>query len=197
MSPTRRNICVFCGSNAGKNPAFIETARALGRLIANRGMTLVYGGGNVGLMGAVADAALDQHGSVIGIIPHSLEQKEVAHRELTELHICRTMHDRKRMMAERADAFIALPGGYGTLEEIFEVITWAQLGIHHNPCAFLNVDGFFDGLIQYLDHAVDMELLKPEYRRLLLVETDAARLLDAVQSYEPPQVMQWIEPDET
>lgn len=160
-------------------------------------MSLVYGGGNVGLMGTVADAALEKGAGVIGVIPHSLEQKEVAHRGLTELHICRTMHDRKRMMAERADAFVALPGGYGTLEEIFEVITWAQLGIHHHPCALLNVDGFFDGLIQYLDHAVDMALLKPEFRRLLMVETDVDRLLDAVEAYEAPEVMQWIEPDET
>lgn len=197
MSADRKNICVFCGSNAGKNPAFADAARDLGERIANRGMTLVYGGGNVGLMGAVADAALQQRGKVIGVIPHSLEQREVAHRELSELLVCRTMHDRKRMMAERSDAFIALPGGYGTLEEVFEVITWAQLGIHHNPCAFLNVAGFFDGLIQYLDHAVDMELLKPEYRRLLLIETDAGRLLDAIQSYESPIVEKWIEPDET
>lgn len=197
MTGERKNICVFCGSAAGNNPAFAEAARHLGGLIADRGMTLVYGGGNVGLMGTVADAALAKSGRVIGVIPHSLEQKEVAHRRLTELHVCRTMHDRKRMMAERADAFVALPGGYGTLEEIFEVITWAQLGIHHNPCALLNVAGFFDGLIQYLDHAVDMELLKPEYRRLLLVETDANRLLDAIQAYRPPKVMQWIEPDET
>ncbi len=197
MSAKRSNICVFCGSSAGNDPAFAKIARELGGLIADRNMTLVYGGGNVGLMGAVADAALDKNAKVVGIIPHSLEQKEVAHRTLTELHIVRTMHDRKRMMAERSDAFIALPGGFGTLEEIFEVITWAQLGIHQNPCAFLNVAGFYDGLIQYLDHAVRSELLKPEYRQMLLIETDAGRLLDAIQAYEPPDVAQWIEPDET
>ena len=197
MAANRRNICVFCGSATGANPAFAEAARRLGAAIADRNMGLVYGGGNVGLMGAVADAVLAKRGRVIGVIPHSLEQKEVAHRGLTELHVCRTMHDRKRMMAERADAFIAMPGGYGTLEEIFEVITWAQLGIHHNPCALLNVDGFFDHLVAYLDHAVDAELLKPQFRRLLMVDTDVNRLLDAIESYEPPEVMQWIEPDET
>jgi uncharacterized protein (TIGR00730 family) len=197
MSAGRSNICVFCGSSAGNDPAFAKAARELGHLIADRDMTLVYGGGNVGLMGAVADAALEKNARVIGIIPHSLEQKEVAHRTLTELHIVRTMHDRKRMMAERADSFVALPGGFGTLEEIFEVITWAQLGIHQNPCAFLNVSGFFNGLIQYLDHAVDAELLKPEYRQMLLIDTDAVRLLDAIQAYKPPIVAQWIEPDET
>ncbi|MCB9851926.1 MAG: TIGR00730 family Rossman fold protein [Phycisphaerales bacterium] len=197
MTASRKNMCVFCGSSSGRNPAFAETARRLGHAIADRGMSLVYGGGNVGLMGTVADAALEKGAKVIGVIPHSLERKEVAHRGLSELHICRTMHDRKRMMAERSDAFIALPGGYGTLEEIFEVITWAQLGIHHNPCALLNVDGFFDGLVQYLDHAVEMELLKPEFRNLLMVETDIDRLLDAVQAYKAPPVMQWIEPDET
>ncbi|HPF41707.1 MAG TPA: TIGR00730 family Rossman fold protein [Phycisphaerae bacterium] len=197
MAANRRNICVFCGSAPGNKPAFAEAARRLGAAIADRSMGLVYGGGNVGLMGAVADAVLAKRGRVIGVIPHSLEQKEVAHRGLTELHICRTMHDRKRMMAERADAFIAMPGGYGTLEEIFEVITWAQLGIHHNPCALLNVDGFFDHLVQYLDHAVGAELLKPRFRQLLMVDTDIDRLLDAIESYEPPEVMQWIEPDET
>lgn len=160
-------------------------------------MTLVYGGGKVGLMGAVADGALGGGAKVIGIIPHALERKEVAHRGLTELLVCSTMHDRKRMMAERADAFIAMPGGYGTMEEFFEVITWAQLGIHRNPCGFLNVAGFYDGLIQFLDHAESQQLLKPEHRRMILVDTDAGRLLDAMQSYESPTVDKWIEPEET
>jgi len=194
---SRRNICVFCGSNAGRDPTFMTAARDLGALIARRDLTLIYGGGNVGLMGAVADGALAGGAKVVGIIPHALERKEVAHCGLTELVVCDTMHDRKRMMTERSDAFIAMPGGYGTMEEFFEVITWAQLGIHRNPCGLLNVAGFYDGLIRFLDHAEGEALLKPEHRRMILVESDAGRLLDAMQSYQPPTVDKWIEPDQT
>ena len=148
-----KRICVFCGSSSGSDPIFETTAQALGTEMARRGQALVYGGGNCGLMGAIANAVLDAGGEAIGVIPHALEQKELAHRGCTELHIVDTMHERKAMMAELCDGFIAMPGGFGTMEEIFESITWAQLGIHHKPVAFLNVADYYTDLIKFLDHA--------------------------------------------
>ena len=187
------NLVVFCASSSGSDPTFVDTARTLGRTIAERGSTVIYGGGKVGLMGTVADAALAAGGRVVGIIPHGLEQREVAHRGLSELIVVNSMHERKQKMAERADAFVALPGGYGTLEEIMEVITWAQLGIHRCPCAFLNVAGYYDAFFDFLDHACKSGLLKPEYREMLLVEREIEPLFERMAAYESPIQDQWIE----
>jgi uncharacterized protein (TIGR00730 family) len=189
-------ICVFCGSNSGVNPAYAEAARAFGALLAREGIALVYGGGNVGLMGAVADGALGQGGEVIGVIPHALALKEVAHAGLTQLHVCDTMHERKAKMADLADGFVALPGGLGTLDEMFEIVTWAQLGIHFKPCGFLNVAGYFDRLFSFLDSAVDEQLVRREHRELILVETDASRMLASMRAYIPPTIEQWVRRDE-
>jgi len=193
MPSDPKNIVVFCASSSGNDTAFIDAARDLGTAIAARGNTLIYGGGNVGLMGTVADATLAGGGRVVGIIPHGLEQREVAHRGVTELVVVNSMHERKKQMAERADAFVALPGGYGTMEEIMEVITWAQLGIHRCPCAFLNVAGYYDAFFAFLDHACASGLLKPQYREMILVEHDIDKLFDCMAAYESPVKDQWIE----
>lgn len=187
-----RSVCVFCGSSPGDDPRYRAAAVEMGALLAREKITLVYGGGNVGLMGALADAALADGGRVVGVIPHSLAKKEVAHRGLSELHVVDSMHDRKAMMAALADAFVALPGGLGTLEEIFEVVTWAQLGIHDKPCAFLNVAGYFEKLIEFLDSAVQRLLIKPVHREMILVETDVSNLLPRLRAYQPPRVEKWI-----
>jgi uncharacterized protein (TIGR00730 family) len=182
-----RSVCVFCGSSAGARPEYATAAETLGREIARRGLTLVYGAGNVGLMGVVADACLAEGGRVVGFIPESLVAWEVAHEGLTERYVTRSMHERKMGMADRADAFVALPGGVGTFEELFEVLTWAQLGIHNKPVALLNTAGFYDPLLALLDHAVAERFLRPEHRALLLHERDdPARLLDRLAAYVPP-----------
>lgn len=183
---------MFCASSAGADPAYVAAARSFGEHLAREDVTLVYGGGNVGLMGELADAALAAGGRVIGIIPHGLARKEVAHRGLTELHIVDSMHDRKAMMARMADAFVALPGGLGTLEEFFEVVTWAQLGIHLNPCLLLNVSGYYDQMIAFLDHCVDQALIKQPHRDMILVESDLAHVLSRLRTYESPNVEKWI-----
>ncbi len=193
MSNDLKNIVVFCASSSGNDPAFVEAARDLGSTLAARGCTLIYGGGNVGLMGTVADAVMTGGGRVVGIIPHGLEQREVAHRGVSELVVVNSMHERKKQMAERADAFVALPGGYGTMEEIMEVITWAQLGIHRCPCAFLNVAGYYDAFFTFLDHACESGLLKKQYREMILVENEIDRLFDSIAAYESPIKDQWIE----
>jgi uncharacterized protein (TIGR00730 family) len=172
-----RSVCVFCGSNTGNDPRFAAAARELGELLAKEGIALVYGGGHVGLMGIVADAVLANGGKAIGVIPRALWDREVGHRGLTELHIVETMHERKAMMASLADAFVALPGGLGTLEEIFEVWTWAQLGIHIKPLGFLDVAGFFGPLLEYLDRAVDAGFVRVQYRAMAIVDTEPAALL--------------------
>jgi hypothetical protein len=174
------NICVYCGSRAGTKPAYADAARQLGRLIGGHGHGLVYGGGNVGLMGIVADAVLAAGGPVVGVIPEALVQREVGHQGLSEQHVVPNMHVRKQMMAERADAFVALPGGIGTLEELYEVWTWRQLGYHDKPVGLLNVDGFYDALLRFMDHTVAEGFLDPAQRRMPLVDTDPARLLDRV-----------------
>ncbi len=187
-----RRICVFSGSNPGNRLAYIESARALGRMLAERGITLVYGGAGIGLMGVLARAVLDARGEVIGVIPHMLVEKEVALKELTSLRIVNSMHERKSLMAELADGFVAIPGGIGTLEEFFEVWTWAQLGLHAKPCGLLNVAGYFDPLLQFLDGTVSEGFVKQEHRSMLIVEEEPAKLLTGFETYKPPQVEKWI-----
>ena len=192
-----RRVCVFCGSNSGSDPAYTEAARILGRLLSRDGIALVYGGGSVGLMGEVADAVLQSGGEVIGVIPHALWAREVGHRGLTDLRIVETMHERKALMADLADAFIALPGGLGTLEEIFEIWTWAQLGLHPKPLGFLDINGFFAPLMQFLDRAVRERFLKEAHRAIAIVDTDAETLLRKFDAWQPPRVEKWITREET
>jgi uncharacterized protein (TIGR00730 family) len=172
-------VCVFCGSNPGGHPDYVEAARATGRALAARGVELVYGGGNVGLMGEVADAVLDVGGRVIGVIPRGLEAREVAHRGVTQLIVTGSMHERKARMADLSDAFLALPGGLGTCDETFEIATWAQLGLHAKPLGLVNVRGYFDHLIAFVDHAVRERFVHPQHRGLLRVGPTAEALLDA------------------
>lgn len=184
-----RRICVFCGSSMGAKPAYAEAARAMGTLIAQRGLGLVYGGGEVGLMGVIANTALAAGGEVIGVIPEALMRMEVGHPRLTELHVVATMHDRKAMMAELSDGFIAMPGGIGTLEELFEIWTWGQLGIHPKPLGFLDVAGYYHTLHAFLDHMVAEGFVKDRHRAMTAVETDPAALLDRLAAYVPPNVV--------
>lgn len=187
-----RGVCVFCGSSIGTRPEYAEAARHLGRELARRGLVLVYGAGDVGLMGILADAALEAGGQVVGMIPRALVEREVAHRGLTELHVVETMHQRKALMADRSEAFLALPGGYGTLDELFEILTWAQLGIHQKPIGLLNVAGYFDPLLAWIDHGVAEEFLRPRHRNLLLVSREVTELLEAVLSAPPqPATSKW------
>lgn len=190
-------LCVFCGSSPGRLPIYTETASRLGETLARAGIGLVYGGASVGLMGAVANAAQAHGGEVIGIIPEALVRKEVAHTHLTDLRIVDSMHQRKALMAELSDGFIALPGGIGTLEELFEIWTWAQLGHHTKPCALLNVGGFYDGLIRFLDHITEDAFLRPLHRNMLIVEEDIDSLLAAMHRYQAPPTVQWIQRDDT
>jgi uncharacterized protein (TIGR00730 family) len=189
-------LCVFCGSNAGQDPVYIHMARALGEAMAHDGIDLVYGGASVGLMGAVADAVLAKGGHVTGVMPQALVDKEIAHRSLSDLRVVGSMHERKALMAELADGFIALPGGLGTFEELFEVWTWAQLGYHRKPCALLNVAGFYDKLATFLDDVVERGFVKPIHRSMLIVENDPAALLGSIRAYEPPKVDKWIKAGE-
>ncbi|WP_022927945.1 TIGR00730 family Rossman fold protein [Patulibacter americanus] len=191
-----RSICVYAGSNPGDDPTHAETARALGTLLAERGIGVVYGGGRTGLMGAVADATLAAGGTVVGIIPAHLEEREVAHRGLTELVVVGSMHERKTLMAERADAFVALPGGLGTLEELVEVATWTQLGIHDKPVGLLDSAGYWRPLDAFLEHAVAAGFLHPEHRKAIVREDDPAAMLDALEAWRPVQVQKWLELDE-
>jgi uncharacterized protein (TIGR00730 family) len=189
-----RRICVFCGSNAGARPAYRQAAQTVGRLLCRRGIELVYGGGHVGLMGIVADATLSEGGRVIGVIPQALADKEVAHVGLTELRIVKSMHERKFVMAELSDAFLALPGGYGTWEELFEVLTWSQLGIQRKACAILNVEGYYDPLLEMADKALSDGFLRGVHRDLLLADVDPERLLDRLSDYEVGAVEPGISP---
>jgi uncharacterized protein (TIGR00730 family) len=183
-----RSLCVFAGANAGNRPVFADTARAMGVALARRGITLVFGGGRVGLMGAVSQAARAAGGKVIGVIPTALQRKELAYDgvDLTELIVVRSMHERKARMAELADGFAALPGGFGTFEEICEMITWAQLGIHRKPCGLVNAEGYYDGLLQQFDRAVGDGLLRERHRGLVVAEPDPERLLDHLAAWTPP-----------
>ena len=183
-----KRVCVYCGSSPGAHPGYLETARELGRLLADRGLELVYGGGKVGVMGMLAQSVLDHGGRVTGVIPRDLVARELAHRGLPDLRIVDSMHERKALMADLSDAFIALPGGIGTLEELLEAMTWAQLGLHDKPCGLLNVDRYFDRLLAFLDHLVDQRFLHPAHRSMLLAEERAEALLDAFEGYRPPTV---------
>ena len=187
-----RKVAVFCGSNPGAKPEYVKGAKALGRTLATRGIGLIYGGSNVGLMAALADEMLDELGDVIGVIPRALVEREVANKALPDLRIVGSMHERKSQMAELADGFIALPGGVGTLEEFFEIWTWAQLGMHRKPCGLLNIEGYFDPLLEFLDRTVEEKFVRPVHREMVVVESDAGALLDRFDSYEPPQVVKWV-----
>lgn len=190
-------VCVYCGSSLGADPAFATAAQLVGRLLAHSGRTIVYGGGRVGLMGAVADAAIESGGRVIGIIPRSLQEKELAHHGLTELRVVGSMHERKAIMADLADGFLALPGGLGTLEELFETWTWCQLGLHAKPCGLLNVAGFFTPLLAMVAHMEQSRFIGQAHRDLLLVDSDPDRLLHLMAARRVPALPQWIRSDET
>lgn len=192
-----RSICVFCGSNAGNAPIYAETARRAGQIFASAGLTVVYGGGSVGLMGVLADAALAAGGRVIGVIPRTLWEREVGHRGLSDLRIVDTMHERKALMSELSDGFLALPGGIGTLDELFEIWTWAQLGVHRKPCGLLNVNGYFDALLTFLNRTIAAGFLRAEYFAMLQIDDDPSRMLTRFAEYQPPPVPQWLNPQQT
>jgi uncharacterized protein (TIGR00730 family) len=195
--PELKRVCVFCGSSPGLRPEYLEATRALGRALVARGVGLVYGGGKVGLMGAVADAVLAGGGEVIGVIPEALLAREVGHAGLTELHVVRSMHERKARMAELADAFVALPGGFGTWEEYCEVLTWAQLGLHPKPCGLLDVAGYYAPFVALMDRAVAEGFVKPAHRALVLEATEPERMLTLLEEFRAPQVTRWITRSET
>jgi uncharacterized protein (TIGR00730 family) len=192
-----KRICVFCGSSTGSKGIYAETAQNLGKLLAQNNIGLVYGGGRVGLMGILADSALSASGEVIGVIPKGLFVREVAHEGLTELRFVDSMHQRKAMMEELADGFIALPGGYGTCEEFCEMVTWAQLGIHNKPCGLLNVERFYDSYLSFLDNAVKEGFLRMEHRKLILEDTHPFELLNKMKNHHPPKLTKLIDPDES
>jgi len=188
-----RRICVFCGSSVGRNRKYAEMAAETGALLARKGVELVYGGGSIGLMGVIADTMLAAGGHVIGVIPRALATRELTHTGLPDLRVVGSMHERKALMAELADGFIALPGGLGTLEELFEIVTWAQLGLHAKPCGLVNAGGYYDHLITFLDHTVAMRFVRPEHRTLILVEPDPAVLLERFAHFVAPKLEKWID----
>ncbi|MBK9385719.1 MAG: TIGR00730 family Rossman fold protein [Planctomycetes bacterium] len=192
-----RAVCVFCGSSPGAQPVYRSIAIELGRELVARDLTLVYGGGNVGLMGILADAVLEAGGRAIGVIPRALLEREVGHRGLTELHVVRSMHERKALMAELSDAFLALPGGFGTFEELCEVITWAQLGIHAKPCGVLNAAGYYDPLLALFDRAVDERFVRAEHRAIVRVASSPRAILDELATARVPIVAKWIDRSES
>lgn len=192
-----KSVAVYCASSIGGQEIYRQQAELMGQTLAEAGLTLVYGGGRVGLMGAVADATLRHGGRAIGVIPGFLVEKEVEHRGLTELHVVGTMHERKLLMADLADGFVAMPGGFGTLEELFEVLTWGQLGLHQKPMGVLNVAGYYDHLLRALDHMTAEALLRPENRAQLLQDTTPAGLLAQMRAYRPAPVEQWLTPPTT
>lgn len=185
------SLCIFCGSNPGRQPAYIESVQTLGEFLAAQSIRVVYGGAHVGTMGTLADTVLRAGGEVVGVIPEQQVGEEVAHQGLTELHVVGSMHERKALMAELSDGFIALPGGLGTLEEFAEVVTWSQLGLHRKPTGLLNTAGYYDGLLQFLDHAVAEGFLRPQDRALVLAETQVPPLLDLMTSWTPQQDQRW------
>jgi len=192
MSRLRR-ICVYCGSSSGTDPIHRAAAHGLGVFLEQSGIGVVYGGGNVGLMGALADGALSQKGEVIGVIPKSLMEKELGHGGVTELYVVGSMHERKQLMVDLSDGFIALPGGFGTLDELFETLTWLQLSFHDKPVGILNIGAFFDGLIDFISHMSQSGFLKPEHAACVLVENEAADLLARMEAFRPPELGKWIE----
>ena len=192
-----RRICVFCGSSPGARPAYAEATAEVARLLAGEGIGVVYGGGHVGLMGVLADTAMATGGEVIGVMPQALVDREIGHTEISELRVVGSMHERKALMADLSDAFIALPGGAGTLEELFEVYTWAQLGLHDKPCGLLDVEDYFSGLVGFLDHAVDERFLREEHRAMLIVEREPRALIERLAEFEPRAVTpKWIDREE-
>jgi uncharacterized protein (TIGR00730 family) len=188
-----RRLCVFAGSSRGISPRYREAASGLARTLVQRRIGIVYGGGCVGLMGVLADAAMEAGGEVIGVIPTALVAQEVAHQRLTELRVVDSMHQRKALMAELSDGFIALPGGIGTLEELFETLTWLQLGIHKKPCGLLEVDEYWKRLLGFLDHAVQQQFLRPEHRAMLLADSEPSRLLDQLSQWSAPPIPKWLD----
>jgi uncharacterized protein (TIGR00730 family) len=190
---TLKSICLYCGSSPGTNPAYRDAAAQFGETLAERKIRLIYGGGSVGLMGVAADACLARGGEVIGVIPKLLMEKEVGHKGVSKMHIVNNMHERKALMTDLADGFIALPGGYGTLDELFEALTWLQLGYHGKPVGILNVAGFFDGLITFLDHARDERFLRDLHRDALCVDENLALLIDKMQQVEVPDTAKWLD----
>lgn len=196
MSSMKR-ICVFCGSSSGTDPVYLNAAEKLGEFLAKKGVGLVYGGGRVGLMGKIADTVMASGGEVVGVIPAALDEKEIAHRGITELRVVDSMHERKAMMADLADGFIAMPGGFGTFEEFCEIVTWAQLGIHKKPCALLNVNGFYDQMITMFDHSTQQGFIRDEHRALVLVDTKIDTLFEKMTSYIPPAIPKWMDTQST
>jgi uncharacterized protein (TIGR00730 family) len=196
--PAMRRICVFCGASPGARPEYTQATAELARLLVADGVGVVYGGGGVGLMGALADAVLAEGGEIIGVIPRALVDREIAHPGVTDMRVVRSMHERKALMAELADAFVALPGGIGTLEELFEVYTWAQLGLHRKPCGLLNVQGYYEGVADFLAHAVEERFLREEHRAVLMVEREPCALIERLRAFEPEAVLpKWIDREET
>jgi uncharacterized protein (TIGR00730 family) len=189
----RVRLCIFCGSSPGARPDYAAATQELAKLLAQRGIGIVYGGASVGLMGLLADTALAAGGEVVGVIPAALQRKEIGHTGLTHLEVVGSMHERKALMAELSNGFIALPGGSGTLEELFEVFTWSQLGLHRKACALLNTAGYYAGLETFLDHAVNERFLRPEHRAMLLCEDTPEAVLDALDRFEPPVVDKWLD----
>ena len=189
-----RSVCVYCGSNSGNDPAFGEATRALANLLVARGIRIIYGGAALGLMGLLADTAMKAGGEVVGVLPQGLKDREIGHPGLTELHLVASMHERKAMMAELSEGFIALPGGIGTLEELIEIYTWGQLGLHRKPLGMLNVNGYYDALGAFLDHAVDSGFLHPQQRAVMRMEADPERLLEALGEPVPEPAVKWLDP---
>jgi uncharacterized protein (TIGR00730 family) len=190
-------LCVFCGSSPGRRPAYAAAARLLGSTLAARNIGMVYGGGNVGLMGLVADAALDAGGEVIGVIPRALVDRELAHRRLSSLRVVETMHERKQLMHDLSDGFIALPGGFGTLDELFEALTWAQLGMHQKPCGLLDVDNFWEPLWQLVERQTAEDFVRPHHKKLLLRADHPDQLLAQFAAFVPGELPKWVKRDET
>lgn len=193
---TLRTVCVFCGSSEGVREEYREAARGLGAALAAHGVRLVFGGGRVGLMGVVADAVMEAGGEAVGVMPEALIEKEIGHEGLTELRVVGTMHERKATMSDLADAFVTLPGGYGTFEEFLEMLTWAQLGLHQKPCGLLDAAGFYAPLVSFFDHAVREGFVRPEYRSLVLLEDDPERMLGLLDGYTPFGAEKWVSPEE-
>lgn len=192
-----KKLCIYCGSSTGKNSSYIDGTRRLARILVDNKIDVVYGGASIGVMGALADAVLEYGGAVTGIIPEDLMSKEVAHSRITELKVVASMHERKAVMAEISDGFIALPGGIGTFEELFEILTWAQLGLHRKPVGLLNINGYFDSLIRFLDHAVDEQFLQSHHRSMLIVESEPDRILERFSTYRSPVMKKWIDREST
>lgn len=192
-----KRICVFCGSSAGEDPRYLEAADRFGQILAREAIELVYGGSRVGMMGRLAAATLQAGGRVVGIIPGAVMNRELAHQELTELRVVKSMHERKSEMAQLSDAFVALPGGLGTIEAFFELLTWAQLGLHRKPCAVLDVAGYFQPLVRFLDHVTREGFMARPHRELVLVEEDPEELVRRMRVYQPPSIPRWIDQGQT